>query len=236
MSHPEQLQFFQIVKSHFPDHFTGGRVLEIGSLDINGSIRKHFTGGEYVGVDVAEGPGVDHVGEGQLVDFKSESFDVCASAECLEHNPYWVETLSNMFRMTKPGGLVVMSCASTGRREHGTTRTSTHASPLTADLGWDYYGNVSPGMIEKTFQLEWWFSEYELRANYQSTDTYLIGLKKPDEKPEAFRKLRADLDKFCNPLQSFRSAMVFTSVKLGGETGAAVVRRAGRATGILKDK
>lgn len=235
MSHAAQLEFIRIIKEHFSDWFSDSRVLEIGSLDINGSIRMHFENCDYTGVDLGEGNGVDLVKPGQLVDFPSESLDVAISCECLEHNPYWVETMSNMFRMTKPGGLVIMSCASTGRKEHGTTRTTSKASPLTVGQGWEYYKNVPPQLVEKTFNLDWWFSDYDLRANYQSIDTYFVGLKKPQEEPAAFSNFREHMDAFCAPFQSMRSAAVWTGVTFGGETGAAILRNIGRATGLMQD-
>ena len=37
MSHKEQQDFFESVKNKFPQHFTDVRVLDIGSLDINGN-------------------------------------------------------------------------------------------------------------------------------------------------------------------------------------------------------
>jgi SAM-dependent methyltransferase len=150
MAHANQFDFVELVKKHFPEAFTGGRVLEIGSLDINGSVRSFFTGGSYIGVDVAAGPGVDEVCQGQLVGHPTGTFDVVISCECMEHNPFWVETVSNMFRMAKPGGLVIVSCATTGRAEHGTTRTSGTDSPLSIGIGWEYYHNVSllqPGLL-----------------------------------------------------------------------------------------
>lgn len=39
MSHQSQIDFVAGVKNRFPDYFTDKKVLEIGSLDINGSIR-----------------------------------------------------------------------------------------------------------------------------------------------------------------------------------------------------
>ena len=44
MSHASQLKFVELVFLAFPEHFTGSRVLEVGSLDINGSVRKFFRG------------------------------------------------------------------------------------------------------------------------------------------------------------------------------------------------
>src|SRR4051812_20469594 len=118
MAHENQFEFIRLVKQHFPTFFEGTSVLEIGSLDINGSVRNFFSAAKYTGVDVAPGRGVDEVGQGQLVGHPSGTFDVVISCECMEHNPFWVETVSNMFRMAKPGGLVIVSCATTGRAEH----------------------------------------------------------------------------------------------------------------------
>jgi len=61
VSHQSQLDFVAGVKARFPDYFTNKKVLEIGSLDINGSIRIFFDTPSYIGVDVGEGRGVDIV-------------------------------------------------------------------------------------------------------------------------------------------------------------------------------
>src|SRR5690606_19424692 len=102
--------------------FRGTRVLEVGSLDLNGSVRSNFSGCDYLGIDVAAGPGVDLVCQGQDYDAPDGSFDVVTSCEAMEHNPYWRETFANMLRLCRPGGLILMTCATTGRGEHGTTR------------------------------------------------------------------------------------------------------------------
>ena len=136
MAHPEQFEFVVLVRTLFPAFFTGKKVLEIGSLDINGSIRDFFSGCDYTGLDIAPGKGVDVVCEGQLFDAPEASFDVVISCEAMEHNPFWVETVSNIFRLAKPGGLVIVSCATVGRAEHGTTRTSGSDSPLSIGIGW----------------------------------------------------------------------------------------------------
>jgi hypothetical protein len=46
MAHESQQNFVSRVKSRFPDSFSGKRVLEVGSLDINGSVRSLFVGCE----------------------------------------------------------------------------------------------------------------------------------------------------------------------------------------------
>jgi SAM-dependent methyltransferase len=148
MSHQEQLDFIERIKSQVPHYFSNTKVLEVGSLDINGSIRQFFEDCDYIGIDVGEGKGVDVVCGGQEYDAPDDSFDVSVSCECFEHNPYWVDTFNNMIRMTRPGGLVIMTCATTGRAEHGTRRKSPKSSPLTCAIGWDYYKNLT----EKDFR------------------------------------------------------------------------------------
>ena len=148
MAHASQLEYVKLLLGNFPTHFRNARILEVGSLDINGSIRALFPGCDYVGLDVAAGDGVDVVCEGQKYDAPDNSFDVVISCEVMEHNPFWIETFRNMIRCCRPGGLVVMTCASTGRPEHGTARTDPYSSPLTVKQGWSYYKNLT----EKDFR------------------------------------------------------------------------------------
>ncbi len=177
MAHPEQLEFFSALKANLPGHFKQAKVLEVGALDINGSVRKLFTDCDYTGVDIAEGPGIDLACPGQLLAFPSGQFDTVVSAECLEHNPFWRETLANMLRMLKPGGLLIMTCATRGRKEHGTTRTSPEASPLTVAARWDYYRNLSANDIAAAVHLPGWLSSWHFWTNHVSRDLYLVGFR-----------------------------------------------------------
>ena len=178
MSHQSQLDFVAGIKARFPDYFTDKKVLEIGSLDINGSIRAFFDTTSYIGVDVGEGRGVDVVARGEDLVFPESYFDVVASCECFEHNPYWVETFVNMHRMAKPNGLVFMTCATTGRPEHGTTRTSPQDSPLTVTNGWEYYKNLTEQDFRKHIDIDSMFTEYEFVVGAPHPDLYFYGIKK----------------------------------------------------------
>lgn len=170
MSHSTQQDFILYTKNKFPNYFTNSKVLEVGSLDINGSMRSFFSECDYLGIDVGEGQGVDLVVQGQEYDAPDESYDVCASGECFEHNPYWAETFSNMVRMCKSGGLVLFTCATTGRKEHGTSRTDSGSSPLTVGIGWEYYKNLTEQDFLESFEesFDEIFSEYE----FHSTEDY----------------------------------------------------------------
>ncbi len=188
MSHKAQQDFIATVRREFPDYFVGKRVLEVGSLDINGSIRALFSNCDYVGIDVAAGVGVDVVCEGQNYDAPDNSYDVVISCEVMEHNPYWPQTMKNMIRLCNPGGIVIMTCATLGRREHGTARTSPDASPLTVELGWNYYRNLTIRDFHKEGATKG--LAYAFSYDWESRDLYLVGFK-GTVKTDELRKLRS---------------------------------------------
>lgn len=176
MSHKEQHQFIEFVKLTYGSYFTNSKVLEVGSLDINGSVRHFFTECDYTGIDVGPGPGVDLVVQGQDYDGPNDDFDVVISCECFEHNPFWKETFTNMHRVCKPNGLFVMTCATTGRREHGTSRSTPQDSPLTIAAGWDYYKNLTEQDFLDVFNLDEMFSSYSFIVNSKAHDLYFVGV------------------------------------------------------------
>lgn len=157
MSHPSVISYFLEAFQEIRELKKGCElsVLEIGSFDVNGSIRNTISRAinpvRNVGVDLVGGSGIDIVCSGHTLNFPEKSFDCVVSAECLEHNPYWVETLLNMRRMVKNDGYIVISCAAPGRLEHGTTRTNPESSPGTQASGWDYYKNISADEFPKNF-------------------------------------------------------------------------------------
>ena len=77
MSHFQQKKFLELVVEYFDlGDDKNLSILEIGSYDVNGTIRNLFASENYVGVDLVEGPGVDVVAGGQSVDFDDSSFDL----------------------------------------------------------------------------------------------------------------------------------------------------------------
>lgn len=175
MSHPEQMNFVKELKNKFSNYFVNSKILEIGSLNVNGTIRKFFENCEYIGVDVGSGKCVDVVCEGQKLNYPDNSFDTTASCECFEHNPFWLETFINMHRMTKLNGLLFFTCATIGRKEHGTNKHKKNNCPLTE---WDYYKNLEEKDFKEKLNFESMFSEYSFEKNTKRHDLYFYGIKK----------------------------------------------------------
>jgi len=176
--HPEQIEFVRHFARLLPEFFTNCRVLEVGSLNLNGSVRVLFRQCDYLGIDIGPGPGVDLVCRGQDYEDRDGSFDTVISCECMEHNPYWRETFENMVRLCRPGGLVVISCAAAGRPEHGTARSEPGSSPLTVSAGWSYYRNLSEDDFTSGFPLDRWFAAHRLWTNWATSDLYFGGVKR----------------------------------------------------------
>lgn len=180
MAHKEQTEFVELVKSKFPKNFNNCKVVEFGSLNINGTIRILFQNCDYIGVDLAMGEGVDIISK--CHEFLSFGFDTVISCEMLEHDPFWIKSLRNMYNILNIEGLMVFSCATIGRHEHGTLRTTPEDSPFTAS--WDYYMNLEQNDIEYAFnfKINDLFEEYHFSVNDTTHDLYFYGIKKESNK------------------------------------------------------
>ena len=175
MAHIQQFRFIGFIKQVLPEYFDSKKVLEIGSLNINGSVRQFYSGCEYTGIDVAAGLDVDIVSNGEDFYEKAGVYDVIISCECMEHNPMYKKTWLNMIRMLKEDGLLIMTCATFGRPQHGTSLNEPVSSPLTLQLGQDYYKNLVKSDFE-IVDLSAFFSDYVFETDYSSNDLYFVGL------------------------------------------------------------
>lgn len=185
MSHPEQVGFFRAVRQSNEPFVVGSHVLEIGSYDVNGTIRDLFAdAATYVGVDLEPGPGVDRVAFGHEVGDPDGTYDVTLSGECFEHDMHWRDTFANMVRLTRPGGLVAFTCASRGRVEHGTVRSEAALSPGTRAVGLDHYRNLTSADFDD-LPLDEWFSEHQFWYIPTHCDLYFAGVRRGEERSKA---------------------------------------------------
>jgi len=94
-----------------------GKLLDVGSLDVNGSLRPIFTnrGWHYTGIDRQAGKNVDIVNRRHTLPFYPETFQVVVSSSALEHDPcFWI-TFWEMVRVVEPGGLIYICVPSQGK-------------------------------------------------------------------------------------------------------------------------
>jgi SAM-dependent methyltransferase len=190
MAHYAQQEFLINVRRHFLSYFIGKslsdkiNVIDFGSQDINGNNRFLFFNYNYTGVDIGPGNNVDIVSKTH--EFQSDqTYDIVISTEALEHDMFWEKSIQRMVDLLKPGKLMLITCASTGRPEHGTVRSEgkdAFSSPLTANIeegDWmNYYRNITEYDIRSVLDIDKIFASYQFFYNPEPhCDLYFYGLK-----------------------------------------------------------
>lgn len=99
---------------YLPEDISGLRVIDIGSYDVNGTLKPIFKSGNYTGLDMEMGPNVDVVAKANDIPFKDSYFDVVLSSSCFEHDDFFWETFLEMCRILKPGGFMYIQAPSNG--------------------------------------------------------------------------------------------------------------------------
>lgn len=100
-------------KEILPELIGGKIVLEVGSWDLCGGIRKtieKMNPRTYIGTDIVSGSGVDRVcaAEHLVEAFGEDSFDFVFSTCVLEHIQDWKAAISNMKRVCRRGGKMLI--------------------------------------------------------------------------------------------------------------------------------
>lgn len=91
-------------------------VVEIGSQNVNGSIRQYFPAPiKYIGVDFADAAGVDIVlADPYKLPFSDGEIDAIVCSSCLEHSEFFWLTFMEMMRVLKPNGLCFINVPTNG--------------------------------------------------------------------------------------------------------------------------
>ena len=166
------IEFSKRVKARFPEKFKQILVLDVGSLDINGNNNYLFDDCDYLGIDIVDGKNVDFISYVHKYETVLE-LDTIICTEMLEHDKYIYLSLRKMIELLKPGGLLLITAAHEGRKEHGTSGNDPSASPGTND----YYRNVNiEEFVENLPKDE--FSIFGIEINDISKDIYFYGIKK----------------------------------------------------------
>jgi SAM-dependent methyltransferase len=189
MAHTEQYDYVNKIKNKLPDSFRNRVVLGVGTFDVCGTEEDFFEDCDYSGLDLADGPGVDIACPAQDYDAPDETYDTIISCECFEHNPFYKETIQNIVRLLKPGGLFLFTCATTGRPVHGIKSLEEESKvkfenwktmPNVFIENWDndYYKNLTEEDIRLCIDIDDIFSEYEFEVEENHCDLFFYGIKK----------------------------------------------------------
>jgi SAM-dependent methyltransferase len=90
-------------------------VVEIGAYQVAGQetvadLRQLFHGGDYLGVDVRDGPGVDLVADVEALPLETASVGTVIALSTFEHVPRFWNGFAEMQRVLRPDGVLFVSC------------------------------------------------------------------------------------------------------------------------------
>jgi SAM-dependent methyltransferase len=164
--HPGAYRFVARTLRRFPPRRC---VVELGSYNVNGSVRDLFAGAAYTGVDLRPGPGVDVVGDATdpriVLWFLGNVPDCVVTTETLEHATDPGAVVRNAHGMLAPGGLLIVTAASPARPPHGIDGGA---------VAGEHYGAIDPDDLRSWLRP---FRRHEVIEDVAAGDVYAWATK-----------------------------------------------------------
>ena len=114
MHHSAYVNAEKFYEKYCKNNIESKKILDVGSYDVNGTMKPIFEKGQYIGLDMEAGPNVDVVGVSHDIPFEKDEFDVVISSSCFEHDDMFWISFQEMCRVLKPGGYMYIQAPSNG--------------------------------------------------------------------------------------------------------------------------
>ena len=163
-------------------------VIDLGSRDANGTPRDLFPNAKYLGVDVTPGENVDIVLDASTpnIDEIIAPADCVVSTELLEHAVNPAAIVANAYKLLKPGGVLILTCAGLGRPPHGQ-----HGDPTPATS--EHYRNIDPDDL-KSWLSDAGFESWTIDVRTNPNDVRCFAVRQPLLAEPSVNDLAADPD------------------------------------------
>ena len=138
-------------------------VLDMGGQNVNGSVHDLLPHAAFTTLDLEN---ADIIADARTWTSDTERWDLVIATEVFEHVREWRAIIIGMGLALDPTGpgVIIATCASTGRRPHGATGALDPAPG-------EWYRNV--GVTELEVELARRFTEYEVRYSNVWGDAYM---------------------------------------------------------------
>ncbi|MBC7488883.1 MAG: glycoside hydrolase family 99-like domain-containing protein [Glaciimonas sp.] len=129
-----KLFFEKYFKNRFTEQLL---IVDVGAQDVNGSLKQYSpVNANYVGVDFAEGKGVDIViTDPYNLPFKTGTIDAVVCSSVFEHSEFFWLLFQECLRVIKPNGLIYVNAPSNGM---------IHRYPID---GWRFYPDAGHSLV-----------------------------------------------------------------------------------------
>jgi hypothetical protein len=149
--------------------------LDVGGADVNGSVRGQLPNTQWIGLDIEDAPGVQIIADAATWPAKAWdfAFDIVIATELFEHAEQWEAIIGTMADALKAGGpeILIATCASDGRPPHGSR------GEWGVPAG-QFYGNVSPGDLERVLKQHFELVHVEYNPNPGDAYMWAQGVKR----------------------------------------------------------
>lgn len=145
-------------------------IYEIGSRNINGSVRGLFLdGAPYIGIDLVSGPSVDLVADAATY---TPPYPPCTVVCCevLEHTHEAAAIVAQAAAVLQMGGLLIITAAGEGRAPH----SATDGGPIRHG---EYYRNLNAGELQRWAEAAG-IETLKMVQSEQPADVYYVGRKR----------------------------------------------------------
>ena len=149
--HNSAREGFLKFRENYLNKFNNPKIIDLGSLDINGSLKDLINfKSEYIGVDIEGGKNVDVVLETPYsFPFKDNSIDVVVSVSTFEHVEFFWETFIEILRILKPNGLFFLNVPANGPfHRHETDNWRFYPDSGNALKKWGLKKGFNPELLE----------------------------------------------------------------------------------------
>lgn len=141
-------------------------VIEIGSYDVNGSVRDLFPDAEYTGIDVRPGRGVDVVADGATYKHPAP-VQAVVCCEALEHAENADAVMRNAYKLLDSTGIFIMTAAGPTRGAHGNDG---------GHVGNEFYRNIDRETLTGWLE-DAGFTDYYIDEDTRAGDIYAVAYK-----------------------------------------------------------
>lgn len=103
------IDFYLKIKEKYPTYFNDKKILEIGSSRMHDENKFLFDNCNHLGIDDVATSNVDVVTQAYKFNGPDSFFDTIICSDYLANDLYYEETIENIIRMLKPGGLFIFT-------------------------------------------------------------------------------------------------------------------------------